>query len=109
MPFNAERLKEIRQRRGITQRELALRCGISDVQVSRYENEKMEPSLTNLELISQQLQVSVDYLLDMTADPNKQYGNESLDANESAILEVYRREGWQGVARFSVEKLSEPR
>ncbi len=106
MPFNAERLREIRQRQGITQRQLAALCGISDVQLSRYENEKMEPSLTNLEIISRQLHVSIDYFLNLTDDPNKNYGNETLDNNEKSILEIYRREGWAGVARVSVEKLT---
>jgi len=106
MPFHAERLKEIRQRRGITQRELAALCGISDTQLSRYENEKMEPSLGNLETICRQLHVSIDYLLNLTDDPDKNYGNNTLDPIEQDMLEIYRREGWAGVARISVEKLS---
>lgn len=108
MPFSAERLKEIRQRKRITQRELADLCGISDVQLSRYENEKMDPSLTNLEAIAQNLQVSIDYLMKLSDDPNKNYGTDALDMNEQEVLETYRREGWHGVAKLSVEKLSNP-
>lgn len=106
MPFRPERLKETRQRKGINQRELADLCGISDVQLSRYENGKMQPSLNNLESIARHLQVSVDYLLDLTDDPRKIYGNDVLEEDEQAVLEAYRRESWAGIARLMAEHLA---
>ena len=106
MPFDPERLKEMRQRKGITQRELAELCGITDVQLSRYETGKMEPALSNLEAIADQLRVSVDFLLRRTDEPHKNYSDDQLDDNERVILETYRRESWPGVIRLGAGHLS---
>ncbi len=106
MPFHGERLKAARQRANMTQRELAELCNLVDVQLSRYENGRMEPSLPTLEIIARHLQVSVDYLLGMIDDPLKIYLNNDIPEDEQRVLDAFRRDGWLGVARLSVEELA---
>jgi len=107
MQFKPERMRSIREQRGITQRQLAQRCGINEFQVSRYETGKTEPSLVNLALIARQLDISSDYLIDLTDDETKRFGDTEIADSERMMLETYRRDGWQGVAKLSVEKLGE--
>jgi len=61
----AQRLRQIRTQRGITQKELAQRIGMKAVTVSSYENEEVgkgaTPSLDNAVAIARELNVSLDY------------------------------------------------
>ncbi|MHB8627847.1 MAG: helix-turn-helix domain-containing protein [Aggregatilineales bacterium] len=101
-----DRLRTIRAQRGLTQRELARRSDLSDSMIQKYESGINDPTSYTLKLIAEQLEVSVDYLLGMTDDPRIQVRDPSLDDNERAMLEVYRREGWTGVIRLGAERLS---
>ena len=44
----AERLKELRRARGLTQRDMARRFGISDVSYGDWERGRTEPSIDNI-------------------------------------------------------------
>jgi transcriptional regulator with XRE-family HTH domain len=88
MPLHAERLREMREKKGLTQRELAHLCGMNEHQVFRYENGKSDPSATNLGLIARELGVSADYLLGLSDYPNGQFG-ESLQPDQSQLLKAY--------------------
>lgn len=57
------RIKEIRLKRNLSQRELAASLKIAPNTLSQYENAKREPDLRTLELIADVLDVSVDQLL----------------------------------------------
>ncbi|MGC9098918.1 MULTISPECIES: helix-turn-helix domain-containing protein [Dictyoglomus] len=59
----SERLKEVREKRGLTKKELALKIGVSPSTITRYEEEGRVPKLTILKRISEVLDVSIDYLL----------------------------------------------
>jgi len=107
MPFHGERLKETRDMKGLTQRELASIAGMNEVQLSRYENSKMEPAISTLENLARKLEVSTDYLLGLTNDPRKHYGDTEISEEERAIIETYRKEGWAGVARLGVQRLAQ--
>ncbi|MCP1290912.1 LexA family transcriptional regulator [Chromobacterium sp. S0633] len=59
-----KRLKELREKAGLKQPELAELCGWgSQSRISQYENDKREPSLSDLEAIAQALRVSVKEIL----------------------------------------------
>jgi transcriptional regulator with XRE-family HTH domain len=88
MPLRADRLRAIREKRGITQRELASLCGINEYQVSRYENDKSDPSTAYLELIARHLDVSADYLIGLSDYPHGQFG-ETLQPDQSQLLKAY--------------------
>lgn len=58
-----ERLKELREDRGYTQKQLSERLGINSVTYLHYEKEQREPPLSLLADMAVFFGVSVDYLL----------------------------------------------
>lgn len=60
------RLKELREERGISQRELAEIIGISKGAVYYYESDGRAPDIVTLEKISDYFDISADYLLGRT-------------------------------------------
>ena len=62
----AERLKEARKRKGLSQRALANRLEMHHTEVSKYENRKREPGLHKLANIARELGVATDYLLGLS-------------------------------------------
>ena len=63
MKIFEQRLKEQRKLYKLTQRDMALRLGISQPSYIRYENGSSEPSQENLVKIANIFDVSTDYLL----------------------------------------------
>ena len=104
--LRTDRLKNLREQHGVSQRELARLCGLGETQINKYENGLSDPSATNLMLIAQQLEVSTDYLLGLTDDPHLLVREPKLDSDERAMLETFRHEGWTGVIRLGAERLS---
>lgn len=64
--FLGQRLKELREEKGLTQKQLAEKLGINSVTYLHYEKEQREPPLAMLADISRFYGVSVDYLLGLT-------------------------------------------
>lgn len=58
-----ERLKELREEKGYTQREFAAKMGINGVTYLHYEKNQREPPLSLLAAFAEFYGVSVDYLL----------------------------------------------
>ncbi len=59
----SERLKELREENGLTQKQIAAKLEISSVAYLRYEKSQREPSLSMLAEIANIFNVSTDYLL----------------------------------------------
>jgi len=59
----AERLREVRAAKGISQRDVALALGISDVSYGAWERGQAEPSIGKLEKLCGMFGVSADSLL----------------------------------------------
>ncbi len=59
----AKAIRSLRQRSGLSQRQLALRMGVPRTYVSKIENEKATPTLSSLARLAQALEVSVPDLL----------------------------------------------
>lgn len=59
-----KRIKEFRTRKNYSQKEIALRIGVSEQAVSKWENGDCLPDIYNLKLLAQMLHISVDTLLD---------------------------------------------
>ena len=70
----AERLRELRKGRGLTQKELGGQTGLSKAVVSKYETGMGYPSFDILIRIAQFFGVSTDYLLGAS-------GNKALDVS----------------------------
>lgn len=58
-----QRIREVRQARGMSQVELAGLLGVTKQSVSNWENDNIQPSIEMLVKLAQTLSVSADYLL----------------------------------------------
>ena len=54
------RLKELREEKGMTQRQLAVAIGCSPCNYARYERGVREPDISTLKLLSKCLETSID-------------------------------------------------
>lgn len=64
------RLKQLRKEKGISQLKLALDLNMSQNTISRYETGEREADYRSLILIADYFNVSIDYLLERTENPN---------------------------------------
>src|SRR6056297_2612086 len=67
--FSGQRMKEIRMKRNIRQTDLAATLGVTQGQVSRYENKGEQPALDLATKIAAILNVDVKYLYGKTNNP----------------------------------------
>lgn len=63
------RLKEIRKARGISQLKLAMDLNMNQNSISRYETGEREADYKTLILFADYFDVSIDYLLERTENP----------------------------------------
>jgi transcriptional regulator with XRE-family HTH domain len=104
----AERLKLIREQYGVSQRELATRCGIGERQIWRYENGVSDPSASHLKKIACELHASIDYLLGLVDEPVGHYHGSPLSQHEHEIITYVRERDVEGLMRAWL-KLAENR
>ncbi len=104
--LRVDRLRELREQHGWSQRELARLCGFGEAQVRKYESGQTDPSATYLKLIANRLNVSTDYLLGITDNPHVQMSGGDLSEDELAMVDVFRRDGWTGVIRLAADRLA---
>jgi transcriptional regulator with XRE-family HTH domain len=88
MALRSERMREVRVARGLTQEELAARIGINLRQISRYEAGESDPTGDALARLAKEMQVSADYLLGLTDDPNEHLGDELSPMERKLIAAV---------------------
>ena len=69
-----QRIREVRQARGMSQVELAGLLGVTKQSVSNWENDNIQPSIEMLVKLAQTLAVSADYLLGLD-------GRQTLDVS----------------------------
>lgn len=79
----SEKLKALREARGLTQLQVANRIGISKAMISAYETASKAPSIEVLIRLSRLFGVSIDYLVCVDAP---KYINVSKLDDESAAL-----------------------
>lgn len=83
-----EKIKEIRERRGFSQKEVAEKIGVACSTYSLYESGKREPDVEKIKKIAKALEVSGDDLLDI--DISYEPLSLILDSNEISLIEKYR-------------------
>jgi transcriptional regulator with XRE-family HTH domain len=71
-------IRSLRQRSGLSQRQLALRMGVPRTYVSKIENEKATPTLSSLARLADALMVSVPDLLNACTPSRESEINELL-------------------------------
>lgn len=64
-----ERLKELREARGLSQAKVAEELGLSRFSVYAYEKSKASPTLDGLVILADYFDVTLDYLLGRTDKP----------------------------------------
>lgn len=80
----SEKLKALREARGLTQLQVATRVGISKAMISAYETASKAPSIEVLIRLSRLFGVSVDYLV--CVDAPKYIDVSELDDEAAALI-----------------------
>lgn len=79
-----KRLKELRTSKGLTQEELGKKIGQSKSNISKYENNILEPNMQTLNLMANFFDVSVDYLIGNTDNPDSEIALTDKDEKDIA-------------------------
>ena len=87
MRTQGERIKKLRKNKGVTQRELAYRLGISEQAVSKWEKNLSNPSTKNLLQIAKIFGVSITYFYQSEESQSKKISRES---GMSSLRELYK-------------------
>lgn len=88
MSVFAERLKDLRSRKGRTQDEVGKVVGKSREAVSKYEIGEREPDLSSVAALAKYFDVSTDYILGIS-DDNELINVNKLNINEFLTFEKY--------------------
>ena len=86
MTMLSKNLKILRERKGVTQAELANVLGITQQAVARWEKEKSEPDNNTLKQLAKYFSVSIDYLLD-----NEKNNLPVFNDDETKLIYNYRK------------------
>lgn len=86
--YLGSRIRQARDRAGLTQEQLAERIGVSRTAIARYESGEIEPKLHNLAAIAETLNVSTDELLGVRVSVS----GLSLSPEAEAALSTFIRE-----------------
>lgn len=103
------RLKELRESRGYTQRELAAALTtyikehpqgqkykrVTQSQIADWEGGRFVPATGAIKAMAVTFEVSVEYLLGMTGDPNSRLEEEKLNQKELIFIRRFRRSSKQ--------------
>lgn len=65
---NVERIKYLREKNGLTQKDVATRLGVESAAISKYELDMKEPNIEAIKKLANLFNVSIDYLLGRTLD-----------------------------------------
>lgn len=66
-----DRLKQLRNNHGISQQTLASKVGVSDTALQNYEYGKREPALSTIISLADYFDVSIDYLVGRSDNPDR--------------------------------------
>jgi transcriptional regulator with XRE-family HTH domain len=87
--MRGDRLRAIREQRGLTQQELAERCGLGINAVWKYENEESDPSGDVVARLAKELDVSSDYLLGLVDHPEERLQTSNLTPDQRRLLAAF--------------------
>jgi transcriptional regulator with XRE-family HTH domain len=87
--ISGNRVKEAREKRGISQEKLAQLVGISANQIRRYEKGQGNPAADTLTQLSRVLRVSSDWLLGLTVNPKKRMTKADLSEEQLELLAAW--------------------
>lgn len=90
MKFRGDRMKDVRVMRGYTQEELAQRIGANLRMITRYEKGVNDPTGDIIASIANALEVSADYLLDLSDQMLPNVHEQDLTPQERRFIEAVR-------------------
>ncbi|MTT30653.1 helix-turn-helix domain-containing protein [Terrilactibacillus sp. BCM23-1] len=99
------RIRNLRETAGYSQKELAEKLNISNVQLSRYESNNRKPDPDTLMLIADYFQVSTDYLLGRT---DQVHEFNSTYSSEQDIKLINRIRQFPNLEQFIKDLLDHP-
>ena len=85
------KLLELRSEKGISQREMAKIMNVSQGTYNNWENERTQPSIEQLIVLSDFFAVSVDYLIGKTDDYEVSEKTDYFSEEEKGLVRRYRR------------------
>ena len=115
MSVFSERLTEMRKQRGYTQKHLAELLGISPTRLNYWEKGKREPDVVNILEIAKTLDVSIDYLIGNSDNPQRRIIDVLLqieDRIKKQLLADFDRltyEGQHKVREYIADLLTNPK
>lgn len=89
--MRADRLRELRQKHGLSQEGLAVQIGVRGQQIWRYENGSQLPNADVVARLAIALGTSADYLLGLADNPSPMKASEELSHQEKQALAAWRR------------------
>ncbi|MEO1443546.1 MAG: helix-turn-helix transcriptional regulator [Chloroflexota bacterium] len=106
-----DRLKELRQKRGYSQEDIAKFVQTTQSQVGRWERGDVVPSSNALGKIAEFFDVTADYLLGLVDEPTSTITLSDLSPDEQELI-AYLRSGallkaFQALAAFSADRETE--
>ena len=88
--FKVMRLLELRNEKGLSQRDMAKELQISQGTYNNWENGRTQPSIEQLVALANFFSVSVDYLIGYTDDYGMAYVQDALTSEEKVLLKYFR-------------------
>lgn len=101
--FRGDRLLELRNRRGLSQADLAQRLALGQNQVYRYENGIGEPAPAVIAKLAGELGASTDYLLGLVDNPESHLAEKELSVEEYQLLSAWRHGDFRELLRMAAE------
>ena len=90
MLIYGQRIRELREEKGISMMTLAKAIGVSDTAVCKWENQDSEPKLSYIIKLAEYFNCSADYLIGRSDDFGAYIQQDKLDGEEKQILSTYR-------------------
>jgi len=90
MSIPAGRIRERRKQLGLSQEELAARLELDQKQISKWENGHGNPTAQTLIHLAQTLDVTIDWLVGLTSNPNPSLTSTDLDEIEQQAVTILR-------------------
>lgn len=105
MVLFGDRLKSLRNNRGLSQMDFSKQIGISKSAVNMYERGEREPSFEVLETIADYFNVDLDYLIGKSEIPNRSQipapvPSPALAPDEADLVHKYRALDYGGKLRI---------
>lgn len=87
---NGERIKYLREKKGLTQKDVATKLGLEPAAISKYELDMREPNIEAIKKLATLFNVSIDYLLGRTSNVlvSIEEIKELLETSEYVLLNI---------------------